>query len=44
MLGSKVSVYRSDASDFSAVEVLVQEVVREFGRLAILVNNAGKKP
>ncbi len=39
--GGKVSVYRSDAADFSAVEVLMQEVVREFGRLDVLVNNAG---
>lgn len=41
VLGSKVSVYRSDAADLAAVEILIQEVVREFGRLDILVNNAG---
>ena len=40
-LGGKVSVYRSDAADFAAVEALVQAVVNEFGRLDILVNNAG---
>lgn len=40
-LGTKVSVYRSDAADFAAVEMLVQDVVREFGRLDVLVNNAG---
>ena len=40
-LGTKVSVYRSDAADFAAVETLVQDVVREFGRLDVLVNNAG---
>ncbi|MHA7878042.1 MAG: 3-oxoacyl-[acyl-carrier-protein] reductase [Bacteroidota bacterium] len=39
--GSKVNVYRSDASDFIAVEALIQEVVHDFGRLDILVNNAG---
>ena len=40
-LGGKVSVYRSDAADFAAVEALVQEVVRALGRLDVLVNNAG---
>jgi len=40
-MGGKVSVYRSDAADFVAVENLVQEVVREFGGLDVLVNNAG---
>jgi 3-oxoacyl-[acyl-carrier protein] reductase len=39
--GGKVTVYRSDAADFSAVATLVQNVVNEFGRLDILVNNAG---
>lgn len=39
--GGKVSVYRSDAADFAAVETLIQKVVDEFGRLDILVNNAG---
>lgn len=41
VLGGKVSVYRSDAANFVAVESLVREVVREFGRLDVLVNNAG---
>lgn len=40
-LGGKVSVYRSDAADFAAVEALVQEVVHKLGRLDVLVNNAG---
>jgi 3-oxoacyl-[acyl-carrier protein] reductase len=40
-LGGEVRVYRSDAADFTAVASLVQEVVREFGRLDVLVNNAG---
>lgn len=39
--GGKVSVYRSDAADFDAVEALVQDVVAQFGRLDVLVNNAG---
>lgn len=40
-MGGKVTVYRSDAADFAAVETLVREVVKEFGRLDVLVNNAG---
>lgn len=40
-MGGKVSAYRSDAADLAAVETLVQEVVRVFGRLDVLVNNAG---
>ena len=30
-MGGKVSVYRSDAADFAAVETLIKEVVHEFG-------------
>ncbi len=41
LLGGKVHAYRSDASDFSAVKVLIQDVVKKFSRLDILVNNAG---
>jgi 3-oxoacyl-[acyl-carrier protein] reductase len=40
-LGGKVRVHRSDAANFADVASLVQEVVREFGRLDVLVNNAG---
>src|SRR3569832_532472 len=40
-LGGKVRVYRSDAADFAAVASLIQAIVREFGRLDVLVNNAG---
>jgi len=41
VLGGRVSVYRSDAADFAAVEALVKDVVGALGRLDILVNNAG---
>ena len=39
--GIKAKGYRSDASDFSQAEKLVNEVVSDFGSLDILVNNAG---
>lgn len=39
--GIKAKGYRSDASDFSSAESLVNEVVADFGTLDILVNNAG---
>ncbi len=39
--GVKAKGYRSDASDYSAAEQLVDDVVQEFGSLDILVNNAG---
>ena len=40
-LGGPVRVYRSDAADFAVVADLLQAVVREFGQLDVLVNNAG---
>lgn len=39
--GIKAKGYRSDASDFSQAESLVNEVVADFGTMDILVNNAG---
>jgi len=39
--GVKAKAYRSDASDFKAADELVSAVVAEFGRLDILINNAG---
>lgn len=39
--GVKAKGYRSDASDFSAADQLINDVVAEFGRLDILINNAG---
>jgi 3-oxoacyl-[acyl-carrier protein] reductase len=39
--GIKAKGYRSDASDFKAAEELVNSIVSEFGRLDIVVNNAG---
>lgn len=39
--GIKAKGFRSDASDFAAAEELINNVVAEFGRLDVLVNNAG---
>jgi 3-oxoacyl-[acyl-carrier protein] reductase len=40
-LGRKGKGYASDASDFAASELLVDEVIRDFGKVDILINNAG---
>lgn len=40
-LGGKVMAIQSDASDFTAAEALIKEVVEGFGGIDILVNNAG---
>lgn len=39
--GIKAKGYRSDASDFQAADDLVTHVVADFGRIDVLVNNAG---
>lgn len=39
--GSTVKAFRSDASSFSDAEALVNAIVKEFGRLDVVVNNAG---
>ncbi len=39
--GTKIKGYRSDASDYAAADQLINEVVAEFGKLDILINNAG---
>lgn len=39
--GTKVKGYRSDASKFDQAEQLIDEVVKEFGTIDIVVNNAG---
>jgi len=40
-LGANVKAYQSDASDFAACEALIKEVVDEYGRIDVLINNAG---
>lgn len=39
--GTAVKGFRSDASDFQQAEQLVNDIVSEFGRLDVVVNNAG---
>ncbi|GAB3640176.1 3-oxoacyl-[acyl-carrier-protein] reductase [Spirosoma arcticum] len=39
--GGQVNGYRSDASDHKAAEELVSQVIADFGKLDVLVNNAG---
>ena len=39
--GVKAKGYRSDASDFSQADQLINNVVADFGSLDILINNAG---
>ena len=39
--GIKAKGYRSDASDFTQAEKLINDVIADFGALDILVNNAG---
>lgn len=40
-MGIKAKSYKSDAADFKAADELVNEVVKEFGTVDVLVNNAG---
>lgn len=39
--GVKVKGYQSNAADFTQAQALVDEVVKEFGTIDILINNAG---
>ncbi len=39
--GVKVKGYQSDAADFNQAQTLVDDVVKEFGTVDILINNAG---
>ena len=39
--GCKVKGYKSEASDFNAAQKLIEDVIREFGNIDVLVNNAG---
>jgi NAD(P)-dependent dehydrogenase (short-subunit alcohol dehydrogenase family) len=39
--GAEARVYQSDVGDYAAVQRMVGEVMRDFGRIDVLVNNAG---
>jgi NAD(P)-dependent dehydrogenase (short-subunit alcohol dehydrogenase family) len=39
--GGKAKAYRADVADFGAVKAMVDGVVKDFGALNILINNAG---
>lgn len=40
-LGDKVKAYQSDAANFEAAGILVKQVLEDFGRIDVLINNAG---
>ena len=40
-LGSRVECYASDVSDFAGVQGVVDQIKNDFGRIDVLVNNAG---
>jgi NAD(P)-dependent dehydrogenase (short-subunit alcohol dehydrogenase family) len=39
--GGKAKAYQADVADFAAVSAMISEIVKDFGRLDILINNAG---
>ena len=40
-MGVKAKAYKSNAASFSEAEQLIKDVVEDFGRIDIVVNNAG---
>ncbi|CAN5891516.1 3-oxoacyl-[acyl-carrier-protein] reductase [soil metagenome] len=40
-LGVNAKAYQSNAADFTACEILVNDVMKEFGKIDVCVNNAG---
>ena len=40
-VGNGAKAYKSDAGDFSQAEQLINDIVKDFGKLDIVVNNAG---
>jgi len=40
-LGTQTRAYQSDAGDYTQAEALINQVVKDFGKLDIVINNAG---
>jgi 3-oxoacyl-[acyl-carrier protein] reductase len=40
-LGASAKAYQSDAGDYAQAESLVSQVIKDFGKIDILINNAG---
>jgi len=40
-MGVKTKAYKSDAGDYTACETFVNDVIKEFGKIDVCVNNAG---
>ena len=40
-LGSDTKIYMADVSDYAAVEAMVAQIVKDYGHIDVLVNNAG---
>ncbi|NNF20399.1 MAG: SDR family NAD(P)-dependent oxidoreductase, partial [Saprospiraceae bacterium] len=38
---NRLKAYQSDASNFEAAEILVKTVLEDFGKIDVLINNAG---
>ena len=39
--GGKAKAYQADVADFAAVKTMIEKVVKDFGGLNVLINNAG---
>ena len=40
-IGVKISTYKCDVSDFSSSEEFIKSIISEFGKIDVLINNAG---
>lgn len=40
-LGGRAKAYQSDAGDYSQAETLINQIIKDFGKIDILINNAG---
>ena len=39
--GSEASAYKADVSDLTQVKAMIRDVAKQYGRIDVLVNNAG---